>query len=221
MLENKMTITSPTTVQRLPLYLRTVAQVAATGQELVSSEELGRISGVSPALIRKDLSLFGGFGKQGTGYGIRGLRDALTRILHLDANWEVALVGVGRLGRALLEDPALGGRGFSIVALFDNNPALVGQTVNGLVVQKASAIVECLRQRAIRIAILAVPAEAAQPVADQLAQASVTGILNYAPVSVSVPDQIVVRSVDPVSHLQQITFYMRPQRAKPKLAEKH
>jgi len=217
MLENKMTFTSPPTVQRLPIYLRVVAQVAATGQKLVSSEELGRISGVSPALIRKDLSLFGGFGKQGTGYGIQRLRDALTRILHLDANWEVALVGVGRLGRALLDDPTLGGRGFSIAALFDNNPALIGQTFNRLVVQEASTIAEYLHQQAIRIAILAVPAEAAQPVAEQLVAAGVTGILNYAPVNVTLPEEIVVRSVDPVSHLQQITFYMRPQRVKAKL----
>jgi len=101
--------------------------------------------------------------------------------------------------------------------LFDNNPALIGQTFNRLVVQEASTIAEYLHQQAIRIAILAVPAEAAQPVAEQLVAAGVTGILNYAPVNVTLPEEIVVRSVDPVSHLQQITFYMRPQRVKAKL----
>jgi redox-sensing transcriptional repressor len=206
-----MTVTSLSTIQRLPLYLRALMQISINGQKMTSSEELGRVSGVSPALIRKDLSLFGGFGKQGSGYRIERLRSALTHILHLDTSWEVALVGVGRLGRALLDDPDLCTRGFCIAMLFDNNPALIGQNVNGMVVQDDGTVAELMPRHRMRIAILAVPPEAAQLVTNKLVAAGVRGILNYTATNVLVPHNVVLRSIDPVSHLQQITFYLQPQ----------
>jgi redox-sensing transcriptional repressor len=192
-----MTVTSLSTIQRLPLYLRALMQISINGQKMTSSEELGRVSGVSPALIRKDLSLFGGFGKQGSGYRIERLRSALTHILHLDTSWEVALVGVGRLGRALLDDPDLCTRGFCIAMLFDNNPALIGQQVNGMVVQDVANVAELLPRHRMRIAILAVPPEAAQPVTNKLVASGVRGILNYTATNVLVPHNVVLRSIDP------------------------
>ncbi len=195
-------------VGRLPVYLRALSRMAQEGQQITSSKELGERLGISSAQIRKDLSHFGEFGKQGTGYQIKFLIQQLQRILKVESEWEVALVGVGDLGHALVNYNGFANRGFRITALFDNNPAKVGTTVNGLTVLDVANLAKEIQARGLKIAMLAVPAEKAQLTADHLIEAGIEGILNYAPISLSVPKSVKVQNIDPVIHLQRMTFYL-------------
>ncbi len=195
-------------VGRLPLYLRALSEMADEGKEITSSQELGERLGISSAQIRKDLSQFGEFGKQGTGYNIEYLASQLRRILKVDRIWEIALVGVGDLGRALAHYAGFLDRGFRIVALFDNDPAKVGTKVGDYVVQDIDNMVEDIRRRGIRVAMLAVPASVAQESAESLVEAGVQAILCYAPTSISVPEGVRVEYIDPVVHLQHMTYYL-------------
>lgn len=195
-------------IGRLPLYLRALSQMAAEGRQVASSQELGEHLGLSPAQIRKDLSLFGEFGKQGTGYPISSLQEQLRRILKVDRVWEVALVGVGNLGRAIARYGGFLNRGFRIAALFDNDPAKVGSRIDQLVIDDVSRLGEEIRARRIRVAMLAVPASDAQDVADELVRAGIQAILCYAPTAISVPAHVRVQYIDPVVHLQRMTHYL-------------
>lgn len=195
-------------IQRLPLYARTLAHLAREGVEIVSSFHLGSLLGSTPAQIRKDLSYFGRFGKQGTGYDVAYLQSQLRQILGLDKEWPMALVGVGLLGQAIARYPGFSAAGFRIAALFDTDPEKVGKKVEGIVIQPVEEMPKVLSARGIKIAILAVPADRAQRVTDLLLEAGVEAILNYAPVSLRVPPEIVVRSIDPVLMLQSVTFYL-------------
>lgn len=195
-------------VGRLPVYLRALTRMAQEGQAITSSKELGERLGISSAQIRKDLSHFGEFGKQGTGYQIQYLIEQLQRILKLESEWEVALVGVGDLGRALAHYNGFAERGFHIRALFDNDPAKIGTSVDGLTIMDAARMVEEIRARGLRIAMLAVPADQAQEVANRLVEAGIEGILNYSPINLSVPPDVRVQYIDPVVHLQRMTFYL-------------
>ncbi|HMK08552.1 MAG TPA: redox-sensing transcriptional repressor Rex [Anaerolineales bacterium] len=195
-------------VGRLPLYLRALTQMAASGKEITSSQELGERLGISSAQIRKDLSQFGEFGKQGTGYNIAYLTDQLRRILKVDRIWDVALVGVGDLGRAIAHYGGFVDRGYRIVAVFDSDPAKIGSQVGAFVVEDAARIVEVVRTRRITLAMLAVPRAAAQEVTDRLVQAGVHAILCYAPTSVMVPKGVHVQYIDPVLHMQRMTYYL-------------
>ncbi|HSR49102.1 MAG TPA: redox-sensing transcriptional repressor Rex [Anaerolineales bacterium] len=195
-------------VGRLPLYLRALTQMAANGKEITSSQELGERLGISSAQIRKDLSQFGEFGKQGTGYNIGYLKDQLRRILKVDRIWDVVLIGVGDLGRAIAHYGGFVDRGYRIVAVFDSDPAKVGTQIGSLVVNDVSHLQEEIRQRGIAVAMLAVPANAAQDLADRLVEAGVRGILCYAPTSLQVPKTVSVQYIDPVLHLQRMTYYI-------------
>ena len=195
-------------VGRLPLYLRALSQMAAAGKDVTSSQELGERLGISSAQIRKDLSQFGEFGKQGTGYNISFLVGQLRRILKVDRIWDVALVGVGNLGRAVANYGGFLDRGFRIIALFDNDPTKIGKRIGAFVVQDTASMLQEIKSRGIRIAMLAVPATAAQAVTDRLVEAGVQAILCYAPTSVSVPDHVHVQYTDPVVHLQRMTYYL-------------
>lgn len=195
-------------IGRLPLYLRTLSRLTLEGVKITSSHELGRRLGISSAQIRKDLSHFGEFGKQGTGYQIEYLTDQLRRILRVDKEWKVALVGVGDLGRALAHYNGFRDRGFRITMLFDNDPAKVGTMLDGFQIYDSSRMKDLIRQHGITLAMIAVPAEAAQPVADALVSAGVRGLLNYAPINVTVPEGVKVQYIDPVVHLQRITYYV-------------
>jgi redox-sensing transcriptional repressor len=195
-------------VGRLPLYLRALTQMAAGGKEITSSQELGERLGISSAQIRKDLSQFGEFGKQGTGYNIVYLVDQLRRILHIDRVWDVALIGVGDLGRAIAHYAGFVDRGYRVVAVFDNDPAKVGTQVGAFTVQDTANLVTELRSRNIGMAMLAVPARDAQAVTDRLVEAGIRGILCYAPTSIVVPRPVYVQYIDPVLHLQRMTYYM-------------
>jgi redox-sensing transcriptional repressor len=194
-------------VSRLPIYLRALSRMEQEGHRITSSHELGKRLGISSAQIRKDLSHFGEFGKQGTGYDIHNLVDQLRRILKVDQEWNVALVGAGDLGRALARYNGFRDRGFQIVLIFDADPAKVGEDLSGLRVHAASEMGVLIPEHNIVLAMVAVPAEHAQAVADQLVKAGVKGILNYAPINLAVPDGVQVQYIDPVAHLQRMTFY--------------
>ncbi len=195
-------------VGRLPIYLRALSLMAAEGREITSSQELGERLGISSAQIRKDLSHFGEFGKQGTGYNVAYLREQLRRILKVDREWEVALIGAGALGHALAHYGGFRNRGFHISLIFDSDPAKVGQVLGGIEVLDAAKMEEVIRRRRVRIAMIAVPAEAAQEVADRCVRAGVQAILNYAPINIAVPEGVRVEYIDPVIHLQHMTYYL-------------
>ena len=196
-------------VDRLPHYLRELRILRDDGTEVVSSRELGLALGATPAQIRKDLSYFGRFGKQGRGYDVPALLDDLTRILGLERAWPVILVGVGRLGRAIITYPGLSPEGFHIHAAFDANPAFVGASVDSIEVRPASEMEAYIRRERIPIAILATPGDVAQAVTDRLVEAGIRGILNYAPITPHVPERVTVRTIDPLQALQTMTFYLR------------
>src|SRR5690606_10004313 len=195
-------------IGRLPVYLRALSRLAQEGQEVTSSHELGQRLGISSAQIRKDLSHFGGFGKQGTGYQISYLIDQLKQVLKIDREWDVALVGAGDLGYAVANYRGFSDRGFRIVAVFDNDSAKIGQAVGKLPVRAFSEMEAFVREHNIKVAMIAVPAQNAQDVADQLIKAGVRAILNYAPISLNVPTGVYVQYIDPVVHLQRMTYYL-------------
>jgi redox-sensing transcriptional repressor len=195
-------------VGRLPLYLRSLIGLQREGIPITSSHELGRRLGISSAQIRKDLSHFGEFGKQGTGYNIASLIGELQRILHGDREWQVALVGVGDLGRALAHYGGFVNRGFRITHLFDSDPAKIGQQVNALEILPASQIEQVIEQAGIKVAMIATPIDEAQAVADLLVKAGVRAILNYAPIALLVPEGVRVQDIDPVVHLQRMAYYL-------------
>jgi len=198
-------------IGRLPIYLRELTRLAEEDQKTTtSSHELGKRLGISSAQIRKDLSHFGEFGKQGTGYHINYLIDQLRDILHLEQVWEVALVGAGYLGHALAHYDGFAHHGFRITCIFDNDPEKVGEKMNELVVQDISEMPAILQTQNIDIAILVVPASAAQETADCLIQAGIKAILTYAPIHLEVPADVHVSYSDPVVQLQRMTYYLSP-----------
>ncbi|HEY4688599.1 MAG TPA: redox-sensing transcriptional repressor Rex [Anaerolineae bacterium] len=195
-------------VGRLPIYLRALAHMTAAGQEITSSHELGQKLGISSAQIRKDLSHFGEFGKQGTGYRISHLQEQIKRILKVDREWEVALIGVGDLGHAVARYNGFKNRGFSIGLLFDNDPAKIGTRIGDLEVLDVARLKDLLMEQKIKVVMIATPASEAQKVADTCVEAGVTAILNYAPISLTVPDGVHVQHLDPVAYLQRMTYYL-------------
>jgi len=195
-------------VGRLPIYLRALTFMAEDGQEITSSQELSEKLGISSAQIRKDLSHFGEFGKQGTGYEITYLRDQLKRILHVERTWPVALVGYGDLGHALANYAGFAPKGFEIVAVFDNAPTKIGQQIAGKKVMDLSDLPNVVREQNIKVAIVAVPSSVAQQAADMLVQSGIKALLNYAPINISVPADVQVQYIDPAAHLQHMTHYL-------------
>lgn len=195
-------------IGRLPVYLRALNRLTQEGFEVTSSHELGRRLGISSAQIRKDLSHFGGFGKQGTGYQIAYLEDKLRQVLNVNRDWEVALIGAGDLGHAVANYKGFNPRGFHITCIFDNDPDKIGKEIGGLSIQPISDMQDTLREQQIRMAMITVPAENAQDVADQLVEAGVRAILNYAPININVPEGVHVQYIDPVVHLQRMTYYL-------------
>ncbi|HDN80043.1 MAG: redox-sensing transcriptional repressor Rex [Chloroflexi bacterium] len=195
-------------ISRLPLYLRALEFMQREGKQVVASRELAERLGVSSAQIRKDLSYFGEFGKQGSGYQVDHLILELKRILKVDREWDMALVGVGDLGRALVHYEGFKGKGFCISLLFDNNPEKIGAKINDLEIMDSRLISELIPKWGIKIAIIAVPPQEAQGVADELVKAGVLAILNYAPITLKVPKHVKVQYIDPVVHLQRMTYYI-------------
>jgi redox-sensing transcriptional repressor len=182
--------------------------MADKGIQTTSSQELGEAVGISAAQIRKDISQFGEFGKQGTGYSIAFLLERLKAILKVDRIWDVALVGMGDMGHALARYPGFKNRGFHVLMVFDNDKSKVGQKVGEFVIKDTANLVEEVRKAGIKMAMLTVPAAVAQDVADKLVQAGVKAILNYAPISINVPPGVKVQHIDPSTHLQRMTYYL-------------
>ena len=195
-------------IGRLPVYLRALSLMAAAGQEITSSHELGEKLGISSAQIRKDLSHFGEFGKQGTGYRISHLQEQLRRILKVDREWPVALVGVGELGQALVRYGGFSDRGFRITLAFDADPVKIGQPIGNLVIQDIATLPEVVREQGVQIAMLATPANVAQGVAELCVKGGILALLNYAPINLAVPEEVHVQYIDPVTHLQRMTYYL-------------
>ena len=196
-------------ILRLPLYVRVLSQLWELGVEVVSSRELGERLGVTPAQIRKDLSYFGRFGKQGRGYNVSFLVKELREVLGLDREWKTAVVGVGRLGRAVLSYPGFSPEGFKLLAAFDADPSQVGSQVGGLTVRDIADLERVVKEEKIAIGIVAVPAVQAQEVIDSLVNCGVKAILNYAPIAPRVPGDVRVRSIDPVLALETMTYYLK------------
>ena len=195
-------------IRRLPQYMRTLTNLLNSGAEVTNSHQLGQILEATPAQIRKDLSYFGRFGKQGRGYNIRHLLERLRHILRLEQTWDVAVVGVGRLGRAIINYQGFQPEGFQVVCAFDSDPSLIGTLAGGLEVQDISKIKTVLSNLFVQIAIVSVPADGAQIVIDQLVEAGIRSILSYAPITAHVPQDVHLRSIDPVLQLQSMTYYL-------------
>ena len=195
-------------IGRLPVYLRALQRLEEKGAQNTSSQELGEIIGISAAQIRKDISQFGEFGKQGTGYSIPFLIERLRDILQVDRIWDMAVVGMGDVGHALAHYNGFSDRGFRVSMVFDNDPKKIGEMIGDFEVFGVNAMIEKIKQRKIKIAVLAVPAAAAQETADLLVKAGVKAILNYAPISLNAPDDVHVQYIDPVTHLQRMTYYL-------------
>ena len=195
-------------IGRLPIYLRALQHMSDKGIQTTSSQELGEVVGISAAQIRKDISQFGEFGKQGTGYSISFLLERLREILKINRIWEVALVGMGDMGHALARYQGFSNRGFHIALVFDNDANKVGEKIGDFVIKDTANLVEEIRKAGIKMAMLTVPAAVAQEVADKLVQAGVKAILNYAPISLNVPPGVKVQHIDPSTHLQRMTYYL-------------
>ena len=195
-------------ISRLPVYLRALQHMADNGLKTTSSQELGENVGISAAQIRKDISQFGEFGKQGTGYSIPYLLDKLREILKVDRRWDVIIVGAGDIGHALARYQGFANRGFNVVMIFDNDKDKVGQKIGDFIIEDTANLIEKVKSADIKIAMLTIPAPAAQEIADKLVQAGVKAILNYAPINLNVPKSVKVQYIDPATHLQRMTYYL-------------
>ncbi|MCI3920325.1 redox-sensing transcriptional repressor Rex [Paenibacillus sp. TRM 82003] len=199
---------SEAVVRRLPMYLRYLNELAKSDVQTVSSQDLGRRLDLNPAQIRKDLAYFGEFGKKGIGYDVGYLVEKIRGILKLDQEIRVALVGAGNLGHALCNYNAYLKDNMRISAVFDANPARVGERINHLNVQPMADLVKTVREQNVRIGIITVPAMEAQNVADQFVEAGVEGILNFAPSIIKVPAHIRVHYADFTIELQSLAYYL-------------
>jgi len=195
-------------ITRLPVYLRALQRMADNGLKTTSSQEMGDRVGISAAQIRKDISQFGEFGKQGTGYSIDYLIDKLREILKVDRMWDVIIVGAGDMGHALARYQGFANRGFNVVMIFDNDKNKIGQKIGDFIIEDTANLVEKVKSADIKIAMLTLPASVAQGVTDKLVEAGVRAILNYAPISLSVPENVKVQHIDPATHLQRMTYYL-------------
>jgi redox-sensing transcriptional repressor len=196
-------------IRRLPIYVRTLQTlIDQTQSTSVSSDQLAEAIGVSGAQIRRDLSYFGRFGKQGKGYDAQRLIEEINRILRLDRNWDVALVGFGNLGRAIAQHGGFVPSTFRIACIFDRNEDRIGQSVDGIAIESDSAIAASVQALGVKIGIIAVPQASAQAVADALIEGGIEAILNYAPCHLRTPASVTVRDVDPVGAMQSMTYYL-------------
>ncbi|HDS84683.1 MAG TPA: redox-sensing transcriptional repressor Rex [Phycisphaerales bacterium] len=195
------------TIRRMPMYLRALSLVEQEGQQTISSRQLAERLHLKPPQIRKDLSYFGAFGTRGIGYPVVSTAQQIRTILRLDVPQKAALIGAGQLGTAIAAYPGFSVFGFDIAAVFDNDPAKIGKHIGRRVIEHIDAV-DSLEDRAIRLAILAIPSEAAQACADRLVRAGVKGILNLAPCYLVVPKRVKVVSIDMAMALGVLPYYM-------------
>jgi redox-sensing transcriptional repressor len=193
-------------VSRLSLYLRELQHLVRDGHETTSSTQLGKLLGFTDAQVRKDLAYFGQFGYPGIGYRCSELIDAIKGILGTKQPWPLAIVGLGNLGRALMGYRGFHQQGFQIVAAFDTDPAKIGTSVEGIPIFDLANVQQIALQRGVRLAVISVPAAAAQKVADALVSAGIEGILNFAPVTLILPKQVKTIGVDLAIELEQLAY---------------
>ena len=199
-------------IGRLPIYLRELVRLSKeNARSNTSSQELAQRLGISSAQIRKDLSHFGEFGKQGTGYHIEYLIEQLKAILHLTETWNVIVVGAGYLGHALANYGGFQRRGFCITHVFDNDPEKIGEMMGDAIVQDIAELETVIQQNQIKIAILAVPTTVAQNTVNRLINTGITSVLTYTPIHLKVPEHIHISYSDPVVQLQQMAYYLPKQ----------
>ena len=196
------------TIRRLSVYTRCLLQLEEDGVKTVSSQELADRFNLNSAQVRKDLAYFGEFGVRGIGYYVSGLKAELQRILGLDREWPVALMGFGNLGSALFHYRGFARQGFRIAAIFDEDPSKVVHEVESTPIFASRDLVREVKARGIQIAIVAVPMEAAQAVADQLVAAGIKAILNFAPARIKVPRDVRLKNVDLSIELETLSFYL-------------
>jgi len=201
--------------QRLSLYLRQLEAFQRLDRRTISSLQLGQSLGLTDAQVRKDLGYFGQFGRPGIGYLVADLIAKVKRILGTDKTWNVLLVGYGNLGRALVAHKEFAAKGFQIVAVFDSDNAKIGRKSGAIAVQALSELPCTIARERIALAIIAVPPDGAQVVADQLVNAGIKGILNFAPVSINVPPSVALNAVDLSVLLEQLSFQINFQKKDP------
>jgi redox-sensing transcriptional repressor len=196
------------TVRRLSLYLRFLEEFEEQGADTVSSEALASRGGTTSAQVRKDLSFFGSFGKRGLGYRVPELKTKLRDILGLDRRYRVVVIGAGKIGSALVQYGGFGDRGFDLVSIYDNDPAKIGRTWDGLPVRDIAQLEKDLRHEPADIGAVVTPAEAAQAVADRLVSSGISAILTIAPVQLQVPEHVTVKTVNLVLELEALSYIL-------------
>ncbi|MDQ2766209.1 MAG: redox-sensing transcriptional repressor Rex [Gemmatimonadota bacterium] len=194
------------TVRRLSLYLRFLEEFENAGLTTVSSEALAARGGTTSAQVRKDLSFFGSFGKRGLGYQVAELTQRMRRILGLERDWRVVIVGVGKIGAALAQYEGFQQRGFRVIGLYDSDPAKIGRAIYGLEVRSIDSLAEDNRERPVDIAVIAVPASAAQRVVDQVVAAGIVGVMSFAPIQLHVPLDVTLNTVNMAMELERLSF---------------
>lgn len=195
-------------IRRLPLYARALAFLLEADRAVISSFDLGPMLGITPAQIRKDLSYFGEFGKQGTGYDISFLLGEINQILGLDKNWPMVLIGVGKLGQAIATYDGFQNQGFPLVAALESDPSKIGQSIGNLVVQDYKDLSKIVEEKNVKIGVIAVPATAAHQVIKDLVDAGIESVLNYAPIAVNLPPTVKIRHIDPIVALQSMAYHL-------------
>ena len=201
-------IISQATIDRLPLYYRTLQLVEAGDIPIISSDELGRRLDITPEQIRKDLATFGQFGRKGIGYDVHELKERISNILGLQNHWRLAIVGVGHLGGALANYVNFAPMGFSVVALFDIKKKIIGKTINGIEVYSSERLNELIAELGVDIGVITVPASEAQIIADKLVAAGVKGIWNFAPIKLNVPSTVPLVNEDLAIGLSALSYHM-------------
>lgn len=196
-------------IGRLPLYLRALNRLQKEGSKYASSRELGKLLDISAAQIRKDLSHFGELGKRGKGYEIEFLIAKLNQILNTDILWDMIVIGAGDLGSGLARYKGFATRGFRVSAIFDTDPSKIGKKVGNLVVKDIREMCDFVYDNNIQIAVLAIPAEDAQHVIDDLVEVGITAILNYAPIYIKTPEGVQIEHIDPSVHLQKLSYFLK------------
>ena len=196
-------------IGRLPLYLRALTRLKKEGYSYASSRELGKLLDISAAQIRKDLSHFGELGKRGKGYEIDFLTSKLNQILNTDILWDMIVIGAGDLGSGLARYKGFATRGFQVSAIFDIDPAKIGKKIGNLVVKDIRGMCDFVAENNIQIAVLAIPAEDAQHVIDDLVEVGITAILNYAPIYIKTPNGVQIEHIDPSVHLQKLSYFLK------------
>jgi len=205
---------SEPTVRRLSQYYRVLLEVSAEGARMISSLRLAEREGITSAQVRKDLSMFGSFGRRGLGYNVAHLREEIRAILGLDRRWKVALIGAGNIGAALLAYRGFARQGFDVVSVFDRDPLRVGQRMGDLAVRDIDELQTVMSQHPVDMAVIATPVRAAQEVADRLVTAGVRAILNFAPRKLFVPEHVALRNVDMTVELETLSFTLAQRQPK-------